>query len=125
MKKVIGIMMPYIIIGFVLLMNSISLEYRDLLTSLVVGILIAIWILSVSKCVGTLNMKILSGVSCFVLTVFLVVILLIDHIILQYLSTTIALLVPLHYACYYILIKNKPQLHMSYQYSYKNKKRRY
>lgn len=125
MRKIIGIIMPYIIVGFVFIMNYASIEYQNIIVSVIVGLLIVLWLLAVYRCMGTINMKLLTGVNCCMFTVVLIIALLIDYEILQYLSTTIGLLIPLNFFSYYVLSQNKPQLHMSYGYSYKNRKRRY
>ncbi|MEG0593251.1 MAG: hypothetical protein RR512_08025 [Coprobacillus sp.] len=125
MKKTVGIIMPYIIVAFVLAMNYISIEYQNIMISLVVGLLVGIWMFAVSKCVGTMNMKILTGANCFIFIAGIIIALLLNEGIMLYLSTTIGLLVPLNFISYYVLSQNKPKLHMSYGYSYKNRKRRY
>lgn len=125
MKKVIGVIMPYIIIGFVFLMYYIEIEYQNIIESLVIGLLIGIWILCITKCIGTLSMKIITGINCLVFIGVIIFSFLLDNVIIQHLLPTCGMTVSLSLVCYYALSKQTPKLHMSYKYSYKNKKRRY
>lgn len=125
MRKIIGIIMPYIIICFALIMSLIFIEFKNIIISLCVGLFIGIWLITIHKCPGTLNMIILTSLNCLLYTIGLIMSLFIDIQIMHYLSIYISLLVPLNYICLYILLKHKSTLHMSYRYSYKNRKRRY
>lgn len=126
MNKILGITIPYLIIAFIGLMSFISIEYQLIINSFVVGLLIGLWMYVITKCEGTNMMKSMMFVNT-VLFIGLIIIGFVglDSHIFSEVSKVSMLLLPIQFVAYYMVLKNKPRLSMSYRYSFKNKRKRY
>ncbi|MEG0367438.1 MAG: hypothetical protein RR585_11430 [Coprobacillus sp.] len=126
MNKILGILMPYLIVGFVGGMSFASISYQTLLMALVIGMMIGIWMFALTKCEGTSLMKGLLLVNNVLLIAVAVASVLIPDIdILSQLGLITTLLFPINMVGYYMVNHNKPRLSMSYRYSFRNRRKRY
>lgn len=126
MNKILGIILPYLIIVFIGIMQFITITQKLVLEALVIGVIIGLWFLCLQKSEGTVMMKlgmILSLVIFVVATILGISNLHLD--ILTDFTPILALLSGCECIGLYIVSHNKTTLSMSYKYSYKNKRRRY
>ncbi len=121
MHKFVSIIIPYILVGVILIINFVSFSYKEIVLAIIMGILIGIWFLSVIKTEGTKSVL----VSLFITLILLIAGDVISLIYLDDILSSLVLCSVLQLFALYIVSKNKPKLTMSYKYSYKNKRRRY
>lgn len=126
MKKVFGIILPYIMIVFMALMSFVEVDYKLMIEGFVVGLLTGVWFICLQKMEGKKGIKLV-----FILNILLFVVLIVlgmldlEIKLLSYLTARLAYMTALEIIGYYIVSQNKPHLSMTYRYSYKNKRRRY
>ena len=123
MNKIVGILLPYLIIIFISIMQFVTIPQKLVFEALVIGITIGLWFLCLQ---GTVMMKlgmILSLVIFAVATILGISNLHLD--ILTDFTPILALISGCECIGLYIVSQNKTTLSMSYKYSYKNKRRRY
>lgn len=126
MKKVFGIILPYIMIAFMALMSFVEVDYKLMIEGFVVGLLTGVWFICLQKMEGKKGIKLV-----FILNILLFVVLIVlgmldlEIKLLSYLTARLAYMTALEIIGYYIVSQNKPHLSMTYRYSYKNKRRRY
>lgn len=126
MNKLLGIVFPYIMIAFVSAMNFVVINEKLLIEGLVIGLLSGMWFIFLHKSEATKGMKIGMIVSLIVFAGGVVVYFLnLDIPILSVLAPVLAYLLAMECVGLSVVLKNKPYRSMSYQYSYKNKRRRY
>lgn len=126
MKKLVGIIFPYIISGIVYLLSTIQFDYDIILKSLIVGGLIGMWYYCISSSDGTKAMMIAITINIIIFVVGVIVVCLLGYLkLLHDVVSIMCILVSLECVALYIVNKNVPRLSMTYKYSYKNKRRRY
>lgn len=121
MSKYISIIIPYIMVGIIFLFHFINVVYKDIILSILLGMLIGIWFLNVIKTEGKKPILIISCITLLLMFVG-------DVVSMLYLDAILPLLLLctiLQIFVIYMISKNKPRLTMSYRYSYKNKRKRY
>lgn len=124
MNKILGMMIPYIILVCVGFMQSALIEKA--LIAFVVGLLIGIEFLNLKKAEGTVLMKLGKIFTIFIFIVGFLLGMLNPHLlILPDLTNILALSIPLECIGLYMLYQNHPRYTMTYKYSFKNKRRRY
>lgn len=126
MNKTLGLVLPYVMILFSGVMDMVEITHRNVLEALVIGILLSVWFICLSKAEGTVLMKLGFVLS---IVIYMVAILLgfIDKNLklLINLMPLLTLLTVLECMGLYFVCQNKPRSTMTYRYSYKNKRRRY
>ena len=126
MNKIFGIILPYIMLAFVGIINTVEFEYKVIVAALILGFLIGIWFYCLHKSEGTVMMKLGIVFSLIIFVVALVLGMLNLHLeVLSQLSSMFAMLIGMECMGLYIVSRNKPRLNMTYKYSYRNKRRRY
>lgn len=126
MHKMLGFVLPYIMIVLSIIMSMMDIVHKDVLEAFVLGILLSIWFICVAKAEGTVLMKL-----GFILSVVIEIV----AIVLGFVNSNLTLLVNLmplltllallECMALYFVYQNKPRSSMTYRYSYKNKRRRY
>lgn len=126
MNKFLGIVLPYIMIAVVAVLNMSEVIQKEVVEAVVIGIILAIWFVSITKSEGTVFMK-LGVILNIVLNIAAIVLgmVMTEIPILTDLAPILILLTCVQCAGYYFIHNNKPTLTMSYKYSYKNRRRRY
>lgn len=123
MSKFFGLLLPYVIIILGLGMNMGQMNV--IVSSSIIGILLSVWLFAIMKSEGTSFMR-LGLIFNMVLNVMAIILGTIDSkLAIYHVIPLLIIMVCLECLAYYILHKNKPAFHMSYQYSYKNNHRRY
>lgn len=121
MHKFMSIVIPYILAGIILIIKFASFSYKELVLAGIMGLLIGVWFLNVTKTEGTKAVL----VGLFMTFILLIVGDVFSFIYLYDILPSLVLCSVLQLFALYIISKNKPKLTMSYKYSYKNKRRRY
>ena len=116
-----SIVIPYILAGIILIIKFASFSYKELVLAGIMGLLIGVWFLNVTKTEGTKAVL----VGLFMTFILLIVGDVFSFIYLYDILPSLVLCSVLQLFALYIISKNKPKLTMSYKYSYKNKRRRY
>jgi len=126
MNKFIGIVMPYVMVVFIGIMEYVELSQKNVVNAFVLGILMGIWFWCIHKAEGTLMMKLGLVLNIVLFIVAGILGIFNTHLVLlSNLAPTLSLLIGVQCVALCIVINNKPNLSMTYRYSYKNKKRRY
>lgn len=126
MNKILGIILPYLIIVFISIMQFVTMSQKLLLEAFVIGIVIGLWFLCLQKSEGTVMMKLAMVLSLVVFVVVTILGVFNLHLdILTDFTPIFAFITGCQCVGLYIVFHNKPTLSMTYKYSYKNKRRRY
>lgn len=126
MNRIMGVLLPYIIIGFVAVMQFVTMNQKIVLEALVIGLLIGLWFSCLHKTEGTVMMKLGLILSIVIFGVGMVLGFTNLHLdILPDFAAILGLLVGCECIGLYIVSQNKPTLSMTYKYSYRNRRRRY
>lgn len=121
MKKVISIIIPYLIAGMTLLMSFPQFDYKNVVIASLIGLLVGIWILCSIHVEGTrLTLRLLWGTFILLVIGDVVTFMYLKDMLPVMIFTTVIQLFMI-----YLIYKNKPRISMTYKYSFKNKKRRY
>ena len=121
MNKFITFIIPYIIAALSFVTSIVDIEIKEELLAIAVGCLMCLWYIFIHKTEGTKGMIILMTLTFFILVAADVLAALFYFPMLTALTfTTIIQLFAL-----YVVSQNKPSYAMTYQYSYKNNKRRF
>ena len=123
MKKVFGILLPYVSAVVVSLMQYVDFEYISTIEALMIGVLIGIWFYCIEGCDGTRGMLVISIIT-LLLCIGVVGCGFFIELVEPYMYNA-ALWSGGELIGLYILMNNKPKQGMSYSYSYRNNKRRY
>lgn len=121
MSALISILSPYIIILFSFVMTSVHVAYQSVIETVVIGLLIGIWFIHITETEG-------KKYVLYLLTLTLILLCCGDALCLMYdniMSDIFVLCTVLEVFAIYIIAKNKPRISMTYQYSFKNTRRRY
>lgn len=126
MKKMLGIICPYIILIIVYAVNIAHFEYDLLIKSFIVGLLIGIWYYCISSSEGSKAMIIAMIMNIIIFIVGIIAIeMIVELEFLQDIISIMCMFIGLECVALYIINQNQPRLSMTYKYSYKNKRRRY
>lgn len=126
MRKMFGIVLPYVMAVFMVLMSFVEIDYKFVIEGFVIGLLTGIWFMCLQKVEGTKGIQFVFILNIFVFIVLVTLGMLdLDIKLLSYLTARFAYITALEIMGYYIVYQNKPHLSMTYRYSYKNKRRRY
>ncbi len=124
MNKIIGMIIPYIMVVCVIIMQSVYVD--NSVMALVVGLLIGIEFYHLRKAEGTVLMKSGKIVTIVICLVAFLLGYFNQHLtILPNLTTTLALMIPLECIGLYMICQNHPPYTMTYKFSFKNRRRRY
>ena len=124
MNKILGMVIPYIIIIGVILMQSVVME--EIIVAIVIGLLIGLEFLSLKKAEGTVLMKFGKILTICIFVVAFLLGLFNQHLmILPDLTRVLALLIPIECINLYMIYQNHPRYTMTYKYSFRYKRRRY
>lgn len=121
MSTLISIFSPYIIILFSFVMTSVNVAYRSVIETVVIGLLIGIWFIHITKTEGKKYVLYLLAFTLVLLCCGDVLCLMYDNVM----SEIFVLCTVLEFFAIYIISKNKPRISMTYKYSFKNTRRRY
>lgn len=114
-------MIPYVMIAMVYLVSMISLDYHDIVLTVLMGLMIGFWFMCARKIEGTKGMLIMLTIS-FILMILGIVI----TCLYAFNMTPICVLCSiLQLFILVIIYNNKPTISMTYKYNFRNKKRRY
>lgn len=126
MNKILGIILPYLMVAFIGVMQFVTLPQKLVLEALVIGIIIGLWFLCLQKSEGTVMMKLGMILNLVIFVVALILGISNLHLdILTDFTPILALLSGCECIGLYIVFHNKTALTMTYKYSYKNRRRRY
>ena len=126
MNKIVGILLPYLIIIFISIMQFVTIPQKLVFEALVIGITIGLWFLCLQKSEGTVMMKLGMILSLVIFAVATILAISNFHLdLLTDFTPILALISGCECIGLYIVSQNKTTLSMSYKYSYKNKRRRY
>lgn len=121
MKKFLSFVIPYVMIAMVYLVSMISLDYHDIVLTVLMGLMIGFWFMCARKIEGTKGMLIMLTIS-FILMILGIVI----TCLYAFNMTPICVLCSiLQLFILVIIYNNKPTIFMTYKYNFRNKKRRY
>lgn len=126
MKKLLGIICPYIILFVVYLLSKLQSNYVTIINAIIAGVMIGIWYYCIISSEGSKSMMVMMILNIIIFIVGIVAVNMIAE--LDFLQNNVpiaSIFIGLECVALYVINKNQPRLAMTYKYSYKNKRRRY
>lgn len=124
MNKIIGMIIPYIMIVCVMIMQSVLVD--NIIIALIMGLLIGIEFYHLRNAEGTVLMKSGKIVTIVICIVAFLLGYFNQHLtILPDLTPVLALMIPLECIGLYMIYQNHPPYTMTYKFSFRNRRRRY
>lgn len=126
MKKVLSVLFPYIMIGYMWCSRFLSYPFHMIVDGLIIGLMIGIWIKLVASCQGTIMMKLATILNIVLLVLAAIFVFIIPEFsYFKDMISFLSMLIGLECIVLYLNYQNQPRLSMTYGYSYKNSRRRY